>query len=72
MCKIFPIRNFKQISKKEYYFVLDPKCNWVKSNPEILEHPYRNLFKIFKDEFEIYLNSISKLLYHSLLNAANV
>ncbi|MFX1449914.1 MAG: YkgJ family cysteine cluster protein [Promethearchaeota archaeon] len=66
MCQIFPIRNIKQISKKEYYFVIDPKCNWVKNNLEILEEPFRNLFNIFKNEFEIYLNSISKILYLSL------
>ncbi len=62
MCKIYPIRNVKQVSKKEYYFVIDHKCNWVKRNSEILEHPYRNLFKIFKNEFNTYLNSFVKLL----------
>ena len=66
MCKIFPIRNIKQISKKEYYFVVDPKCSWVKNNLVILEQPYRNLFKIFKNEFEIYLNSITKIIFNSI------
>ena len=55
MCKIYPIRNIKQISKKEYYFVIDHKCNWVKKNSDLLEHPYRNLFKIFQNESETYI-----------------
>jgi len=62
MCKIYPLRNIKQISKKEYYFVIDHKCSWVKNNPEVFENPYRNLFKIFKTEFEIYINSIINYL----------
>jgi len=65
MCKIYPIRNIKQISKKEYYFVIDHKCNWVKKNRALLEHPYRNLFKIFSNESEMYLK-----FYRDFLNRA--
>ncbi|MHA1379342.1 MAG: hypothetical protein ACTSRG_13245 [Candidatus Helarchaeota archaeon] len=66
MCKIYPLRNIKQISKKEYYFVIDYKCNWIKNNGEIFEHPYRNLFKIFKNEVEIYFSFYIDLLNKSI------
>lgn len=62
MCKIFPIRRITQISKKEYYFIINQKCNWVKTNKKVLEDPFRNLFKIFRNEFETYITLVMNYL----------